>query len=132
MVGKLSLLLLIKRKSGRMMRGIFTLVFCLGVSFVFGQTVGDYRSAVNNGSWTTPGSWQTWNGTTWVTATSAPTSANNLITIRNLFNITHNSGSAITIDQTIVDAGATLTIASGSQITVADGAGTNDLNVTGT
>src|SRR5690606_10160891 len=91
MVGKLSLLLLIKRKSGRMMRGIFTIVFCLGVSYVFGQAVGDYRSAVNGGSWNSAGSWQVFTGS-WGPAVTPPSAATaGVITIRNGFDIIHNT-----------------------------------------
>src|SRR5690349_8102124 len=80
MVGKLSLLLLIKRKSGRMMRGIFTLVFCLGVSYVFGQANNSYRTRAS-GNWTSVGAtgiWERYNlaTTTWVNATTPPTNTN--------------------------------------------------------
>lgn len=40
---------------------------------VFGQTIGDYRSNVNaTGSWTIAGSWEYYNGSTWVAATNYP------------------------------------------------------------
>lgn len=62
-----------------MMRGIFTLVFCLGVSYVIGQTVppvagvnvGDYYSG-QSGLWTAPSTWFVWDGDSWEPATAAP------------------------------------------------------------
>lgn len=102
---------------------------------MFGQLNGDYRSAVNGGSWNSAASWEIFTGTvptgTWGPAVVPPTSASGAITIRNTFNIIHNSGAAITIDATTVQPGATLTIAPGFQITVANGPST-DLNVGGT
>ncbi|HTF16818.1 MAG TPA: hypothetical protein VK658_02030, partial [Chryseolinea sp.] len=119
-----------------MMKGIFTLVFCLGVSYVFGQATGDYRSAVNGGSWHVAGSWQVFTagpgpGTGWNTAVAPPTNLSAVITIRNGFNIVQNSGATIFIDETVVEAGALLTIASGSQLSVQAGLG-EDLTINGT
>lgn len=37
----------------------------------FAQTIGDYRS-VGTGEWTNVNSWQTWNGSNWILATSYP------------------------------------------------------------
>ncbi len=43
------------------------LLFC--VSFVFGQSAGDYRS-VTTGNWTTLATWQRYNGTGWIVPTT--------------------------------------------------------------
>jgi hypothetical protein len=48
---------------------LFFAVFLFG-STAFGQTLGDYRS-VASGSWKTPGSWEYYNGNTWVTSTTS-------------------------------------------------------------
>ena len=110
MVGKLSLLLLIKHKSDRMMRGIFTLIFCFAVSYVMGQTLDDYRT-IASGNWNpTPVSavWQRYNGTSWVPATTAPVTAANVsaITITAGHTITMNVNSTndgtITIDGSVI------------------------------
>lgn len=39
---------------------------------VWGQLAGDYRSSLATGNWDTPGTWQRYNGTSWVTATDYP------------------------------------------------------------
>ncbi|MCI9844387.1 T9SS sorting signal type C domain-containing protein [Flavobacterium pectinovorum] len=49
---------------------LFFTVFLFG-STVFGQTTGDYRS-LGNGPWTNTGSWQYYNGTSWVGASTYP------------------------------------------------------------
>ena len=57
---------------------------CVIVSFIlffsaniFSQTNGDFR---NNGSglWNAKATWQTYNGSTWVAATAAPTGSENI------------------------------------------------------
>ncbi|CAN5838172.1 T9SS type A sorting domain-containing protein [soil metagenome] len=101
------------------------LAFCgLGA---YAQTAGDYRSA-GNGDWNVAGSWQMYNGTGWIAAIAAPTSADGLITILSPHTITANT--AITADQVIVDAGATLNNSS-LTLSIVDGPG-NDLTVNGT
>lgn len=52
------------------------------------QTLGDYRSNAATGNWNIAGSWQTFNGTIWVAAGTAPTGTETLITIRAGHNIT--------------------------------------------
>jgi hypothetical protein len=44
----------------------------LEATLVIGQTVGDYRSDVANGNWTTISNWRIWNGTNWITSTTYP------------------------------------------------------------
>lgn len=70
---------------------------------------GDYRSNVNpTGLWSNPASWQTWNGTSWVTATSAPDSNSGRINIVAGDSIRVYSATAM--DQVTVDSGAILGI----------------------
>lgn len=69
--------------------------------------VGDYRSNVSpTGLWGTASSWQTWDGSAWVTAVSAPSSASGTITISSGDSIRVNA--AATIDQVVVEGGAVL------------------------
>ena len=52
--------------------------------------IGDFRSNTAAGNWNVAASWQTWNGTTWVTASAAPSSGStsNNVTIRSGHTIT--------------------------------------------
>lgn len=76
-----------------------------------GAALGDYRS-VASGNWTNLSCWEMHNGTTWVAATSTPTSANGEITIRSGHTI--NIISNVTTDQLKVEAGATLNLNAGT------------------
>ena len=71
----------------------------------FSQVVGDYRSAVS-GVWSTPATWQTWNGSAWNTAGSAPGATNN-VKILSGHTITVSSSGAPCADL-VVDAGGKL------------------------
>jgi hypothetical protein len=84
------------------------------------NVVGDYRSK-GNGNWSSSGTWQTYNGTTWVNAGSAPNSSNNVISIRNGHTVTVSNN--VTADQILVEAGGRLNIGSGNTLTVAAGSG---------
>jgi hypothetical protein len=92
------------------------------------QVTGDYRS-VASGNWAVAGNWQTYNGTAWVAAGTAPNSTNNLITIQspNVINI----AASITADQIVIDAGATLSNSGAVVLTLANGTGV-DLTINGT
>lgn len=70
-----------------------------------GQVVGDYRSA-SSGVWSTAATWQSWNGTAWVAAGSAPSSANN-VTIQNGHTVTVGA-SLLPCNDLIVNAGGKL------------------------
>jgi hypothetical protein len=109
---------------------IFSLFFVFsGFTQIFGQTTGDYRSR-QNGNWGTAGTWERYNGTNWVTATVAPTSANaNVIAVRspNTVIVTTN----VAVDQVVVESGGQVTVNSGRTLTIANGTGT-DMTVNGT
>jgi hypothetical protein len=87
---------------------------------MFGQTVGDYRSNTLNtsGGWTTPASWQYFNGTTWISATNYPGEiagtgavlivAGHTITISSV--ITTQSMGTLTIDGLLILNGGTAAI----------------------
>jgi hypothetical protein len=86
---------------------------------------GSYRSVVS-GNWSTAGTWQRWNGATWVAASTGPSASDNWITIRspNTVSVT----AKLTEDQIIVEAGGKLAVS--NTLTVADSYGT-DLDVYG-
>lgn len=94
--------------------------------FVFGQVTNDYRS-IGNGDWGSTGSWQRYNGATWVAATVVPTNANaQTITIRNGHTI--NVKASTTADQLVIESGGTLTFQNNRDLTIANGAGNDFVN----
>ena len=80
---------------------------CLGYASVLSQTTGDYRSAVNGGSWGTAGTWEKFDGANWVAATAAPGATNN-VTIRNGYNVILDA-SGKNCKNLIIETGATFT-----------------------
>lgn len=104
-------------------------VVMVGVTKLVAQTSGDYRSNTASGTWNTPGSWETFNGTSWVTAGSSPTSANGTITIQSGHTITVSVN--VTVDQVVIDAGGTLVTDTGVSLILGNGAG-NEITVNGT
>jgi hypothetical protein len=93
------------------------LMMAFSVNTVLGQVV-DYRTQVgSDGNWSTPANWQIYNGTTWVTATNYPTSADGVITITKAMSININ----VTVDQVVCASGAALTINNGFTLTIASG-----------
>jgi hypothetical protein len=91
------------------------------------QSSGDYRSKTS-GTWITASNWETYNGTSWVTASTSPTSAHGAITILNGHTMT--VASATSVDQTTIDFGGQVTV-NGGVLTIVNGTGT-DLIVNGT
>jgi len=78
------------------------LLFSTIAGKVFSQAVGDYRSA-SSGIWSTAATWQTWNGTAWITASTAPGATNN-VKIQNGHTITVDASGKPCADL-VVDAG---------------------------
>lgn len=97
-------------------------------SAVKAQSVDDHRS-INSGTWTNGSIWERYDGTNWVPASAAPSTASGVITIRNGHTIA--LAGPMTIDQLVVASGGSLTTASFANLTVADGPGT-DLLILGT
>lgn len=89
---------------------------------------GDYRSAAS-GNWGDAATWQVFDGTQWVAASTPPTSANGVITVRNGHTVT--IADSVSVDQVVIEAGGQVTIASGQTITLANGTETYDLTVAG-
>src|SRR6185436_9001364 len=113
---------------------IFLLASGLFVYFNFSNqkeasaaVAGDYRS-VATGNWNNIAIWERYNGSAWVAAAAAPSSADGSINIQN--GNTVSVTAPVTVDQLVVDAGGTLTIST-AILTLANGAGT-DLTVNGT
>lgn len=88
-----------------------------------------FRSAAS-GDWNLNSTWeQSFDNTTWVAATSTPTSASNIITVRSPHTVTVTA--SVNADQLTVNVGGTLVVNSGITLTIDDGAGV-DLTVNGT
>lgn len=107
-------------------RVLFIILFFSVISS-FSQANGDYRS-VATGNWGALATWQQFNGTTWVTPTTAPTSASGVITIQspNVVTVAAN----VSTDQTTINTGGQVNVSSGFTLTIANGTGT-DLTVDG-
>jgi len=109
----------------------FSAITCVLSSFLhlsaYAQSTGDYQS-VASGPWSTIANWQTFNGTAWVAATVAPTSADGVITIQSphTMQITAN----VALDQVVINTGATINWTAGT-CTFVNGAGV-DLLINGT
>jgi hypothetical protein len=84
----------------------------------FAQVLNDYRS-IATGNWGTAATWETYNGSAWVPAAAGPTAATaNTITIQSPHLVT--VAAAVTIDQVVVNAGASLQNNAGIVITIAN------------
>ena len=109
-----------------MKRSLFTLLFCLSVGFVFGQSEGDFRTR-NGGNWNQAVRWQVFHLGAWRNLEQpaagpyqgqTPTSLSGIITILHYITVTQS----VSIDQTVVAPGARLFV-SGATLTVLDGPG---------
>ncbi|CAN5681924.1 hypothetical protein BH11BAC1_BH11BAC1_21530 [soil metagenome] len=108
--------------------GLFTFFNLTQPQSAFADYVdGDYRSKAT-GNWGTIGTWERFDGTSWVAAPATPTD-----TVGNIYIISPNVvtiATNVSIDQVIVNAGATLVNASGKVVTLKNGGGT-DMDVSG-
>ncbi len=102
-------------------------LICLS-NISFSQVLDDFRSNAN-GNWNAIATWQRYNGTTWVAAVAFPTSANGTITISTGNTVTITA--TVTLDQVIIDLGATLTSSGASPTVFTNGAGV-ELTINGT
>ena len=129
------------RLSQRMKRTViagFSICFIIGLTVYFQFTnlqfsrasglTGQFRS-VMSGPWSTLTTWEYNGGTGWIPATAAPTNGAGAITICNGHNVTVTVN--LSTDETIIDAGGTLSISTGKTVTVTDNTG-DDLIVNGT
>jgi hypothetical protein len=88
---------------------------------------GDYRSAAT-GDWSSNGTWETYNGTTWVPATQPPNEASGVITVRSPHVVTVSNN--VAANQVAVNAGGSIIISTSGNFTITDATGT-DLQVEG-
>jgi hypothetical protein len=95
---------------------------------VMASASGDYRS-IASGNWSSAAIWEKYNGTTWAAAATAPATTDGVITIQT--GTTVNIGTSVASDQVVIDAGGTLTVATGKTWTISNGTGT-DIQVDGT
>ncbi len=99
------------------------------ITVAINAPAGAYRS-IASGAWGNAANWQTNNGSGWVTATAAPTSANsteiNIVSPNNVAVM-----ASVSVDHVVVQAGAQVTVSNGITVTIANGAGT-DFDVFGT
>jgi len=114
----------LKRSISFIVLGCF--IVLSSISMVMAQATNEYRSA-QNGNWNTNSTWQRYNGTSWVSATSTPSSSDATITIRDGHIVTLSS--SVSADQIVVASGGTLVLT--STLTLSNGTGT-DLDVYGT
>ena len=115
-------IIVLNRISKRLL--VLFLFACVTTS-VFGQAVGDYRSAAT-GNWNTLGTWQRWSGGAWVVPNAGqgvPSSGVGVITILNTHTISLNAN--ISVDQLNINAGGVLKVNSAKTLTIADGIGTD-------
>ena len=105
----------------------------VSILFTFFSTnilaVTDFRS-VTSGNWNSTSTWESFNGTSWVGASSTPTSASGVITIRNGTTVTVSA--SVTADELTIETGGSLTISLAKTLTIANNASGVDLTVNGT
>lgn len=85
----------------------------------------EFRSKAS-GNWGSTTTWERFNGTAWVNAVSTPTSANNIITIRNGHTVT--VAASVTADQLVIETGGRVNISATRTLTIANGTGTDISN----
>jgi hypothetical protein len=111
------------------MKKLVTIILLPLVLKVYAQSTGDYRS-LTTGNWNSIATWERYNGTAWVPATTGqtPTSSDGAVTIRSGHTVTITA--AVTGDQVVIDNGGTVIHNSSSTVTLANGSGT-DLTING-
>ena len=95
--------------------------------FQIGHSLVNSFRSMATGNWNQNSTWENYNAGAWGAAASTPTSASGIIFIRLPYTVTNTT--VITVDQVIINTGATLTLS--SSMTLADGPGT-DMIIEGT
>jgi hypothetical protein len=112
---------------------VFLLTFTLSYCSIFSQAVGDFRSFAT-GNWNVVTTWERFNGVSWINpAPSTPIQSDGVITIQSGHTVTINA--VLTIDQVVVNSGATLTNTGGTLLSFNNSAlpaGSSELIVNGT
>lgn len=108
-----------------MKKGIFTIIFCLAVGYIFGQSTGDYQSR-NSGNWNQAARWQVFVSGTWYNVSAAPAPYKNVIPSSTSGVITILSGHNVRVsantnaNQLVVASGGQLTINANRALTIVD------------
>jgi hypothetical protein len=102
-----------------------------GITVTVPTAVSDYFRSKASGNWATVGTWESSidGSTNWITATLAPTTSANTVTILNGHTVT--VAASVSADQLVINSGGQVTVAASQTLTVADGTGT-DIQVNGT
>jgi hypothetical protein len=106
----------------------------LFVSGVSAQNIGDYQTrlapAPAFGLWSTPSTWETWDGSAWVSDGSIPSSASGVVTILTGDSVVLNATASI--DEVVIQNGGVLNIVNtvANTITLSNGPG-DDISVSG-
>ncbi|HPI54426.1 MAG TPA: hypothetical protein PLU10_07005, partial [Chitinophagaceae bacterium] len=113
---------------GSLKRSSLILIFILCKFSLNAQTNGDYRSK-QSGIWSTVSNWETYNGSSWIAATTFPTNMNGVITILSSHSMSVNA--TLNIDQCNIQGfGSVIVSGAATQLIVENGAGT-DLELNG-
>ena len=107
------------------MKTSLLLLCCISISVSsFSQANGDYRSK-STGDWNVASNWERYNGTSWVTAATPPSSTDGVITI--IYGHTITNTTSLTVDQLDVEG----VLVQNSTMNIANGTG-DDLTINGT
>ena len=87
---------------------------------------GDYRSATT-GNWSTPATWERYDGNNWLTALSSPDTSAGVITISSLHTVFITS--VVEADQVVAEGSNNLAIDPGAVLRIYNGPGIIDLNL---
>src|SRR6185436_2333873 len=107
---------------------LIAVCFSFLLSSVRAQVPGEFRSATS-GNWNVPATWETYNGNAWVPAGTTPTFSNPPVTILAPHIVTVTA--PVTVDETVVQTGATFEVSTTGSLTINNGTGV-DLIVNGT
>ena len=91
-------------------------------------TSSNFRSKVPGGDWSANATWEMYNGSSWVDANGTPTSASGTITIQSGSTVT--VATSVSADELTINTGGQITVAASQTLTINNGAGT-DLTVNG-
>ncbi|TRX06393.1 T9SS sorting signal type C domain-containing protein [Flavobacterium gawalongense] len=104
---------------------LFTIFLLLVQTVVLAQTLGDYRSNVTSGNWTTLASWQYYNGSSWVTPSGTSPqgypgqfTGTGTVTIRNSHTITISASTSNNFTALIIGEGISGTLVIGADVNV--------------
>ncbi len=86
---------------------------------------GEYRSKAS-GNWSTLATWEKYNGSAWLAATTAPVASDNIITIQNGHTVTVTAN--VSADQIVIESGGRLNVNASRTLTIANGTGTDLIN----